>query len=95
MTIDQKISDGNTHRISDFLLPMNTEIVPNDSTPTPAPSENSAPIQLASSREIGPIGDSADCRMGSDGDTQPTEQPWPMMKKLAAEFMHTDLVRVK
>lgn len=64
--------------------------MPNESTPTPAPSENSAPIQEASSREICPIGDSSDSRMGSDGDTQPTEQPWPTMKKLAGNSIESN-----
>lgn len=75
---------GNTQRINDFLLPIQTEIMPKVRTPKPAPSENNEPIQEASSREIGPIGESSDCRIGNDGDTQPTEQPWPIMKKLAA-----------
>lgn len=62
--------------------------MPNVSTPKPAPSENNAPIHEASSRDMGPIGESSESKIGKDGDTQPTEHPWPRMKKFAEKIFY-------
>lgn len=69
------------------LLPIKFERKPKNKTPTNAPSDCQAPIQLASWMLIGPVanGESFDNRIGNDGDNHPIEWPTPRAKIFTAQ----------
>lgn len=72
----------------DFLAPTKLAKSPKHNVPKIAPTDNIEPIHPASLFVTFPVtrGESFDRRIGSEGDSQPTPQPWPKQTILAKNY---------